>query len=100
VDKDPSGSPGRTTLLYRQVRLNRDLAILSLIIATTALFGYTIRGDFTLQKLAHAAGEIIAIVILILWKIHTPQGKLSSTLSARANKKEEDLDEWGRTILR
>jgi len=92
---------GKTTLLYRQVQMNRDLAILALIIAIAAMIGYSVKGfEFSISSVLQIIGEILGGAIVVGWKLYTPQGKLTKTLSAKANKPQEELDEWGRTIVR
>lgn len=100
--------PNRTTLLVRQITINKDLAILALIIASFSLLGYffaSVQLGFSLDSLKTFLKVLPELVITfiaglfaVIWKLHTGPGKLVRHLSTKANKKPEEVDNWGRTI--
>ena len=95
-------SAGRTTLLYRQVNLNRDLAILALIIACAALAGFLMRG-FNYKEFSDylfVTASILGCAMSVIWKMHTPPGKISKDCIKKGQKGEDEVDAWGRSVMK
>lgn len=94
-------SVGKSTLLYRRVRLNTDLAVIAIIIAAAGFAGFSIKefnwGSFS--NYLEAIVGIIATVIAVIWKLHTPPGKLAKACISRGQKEEDEVDQWGRSIM-
>lgn len=94
-------SVGKSTLLYRQVRLNTDLAVIAIIVAVAGFAGFSIK-DFQWSSFSNyieAVLGILATVIAVIWKLHTPPGKLSKACISRGQKAEDEVDQWGRSIM-
>jgi len=80
-------NPGRTTLLYRQVNINRDMSILAMIIAISSYIGVSI-SSFKLNtgQIIQISLAVVVEIFMIIWIIHTPQGKISKELVKKQNK--------------
>jgi len=91
---------GYTTILLRQGKINKDIAILALIISLFCYASHSVgqMEKFSFSAIVEVVVAMVGGVLAVVWKLHTPPGKLTKKLAARANKSEDDLDDWGNTI--
>ncbi len=91
---------GKTTLLYRRVRLNTDLALIGLIVAFAGLTGFSLKGFQWNRFLdyAHIVISAVLTVIAVIWRIHTPPGMISQSCIDRGQKGKGEVDAWGKSI--
>lgn len=100
---------GKTTILMRQARNNKDIVLLVVVAVLFTAFGYciaSIKMGMSIKDISLGVRDFIEAFLALLlglgtliWKIYTPPGSWSESLSRAANKPREELDESGRTII-
>lgn len=96
--------------IFRQIKFNVDLVLLVGVAFFFTLFGYCLSFlilSFTVEQIKSSLKDFFEVIgafavglILLVWRVYCPAGKISKALILKADKKESEVDSWGRTILR
>ena len=91
---------GKTTLLYRKIRLNTDLALFSLSMSMACLFGYAMKNfSFCWGDLLTLISSLVTGYFSSSFYFHSQPGSLRTRLISRGNKKQSQLDCFGRSLV-